>query len=164
MASGDRIEVFEAAAGMPPTVSFAVPVRRNSHFVYAFDAAADENLDFESVWPVTFPAGGVTLRLHWAADTATSGACRWQVSFERIATAQDLDADGFATAKSAGTTTGGTAGVPNLTSITFTQAEADALDLGEAYRLRISRDADGTTGTDDMTGDAHLLAVEVYET
>ena len=163
MASGERIARVVAGEGLPPSSAFATPLRRNNHLVFAFDAATDENLDFEDVWPITFPAGGITLVVIWAADTATSGTARWQVSFERE-TAQDLDSDGLATAKTGGTATGGTAGVPNTTSLTFTQSEADSIDRGDPFRMRVSRDADGSTGTDDMTGDAHLLAVEIYET
>lgn len=164
MASGDRILSFPAAAGIPPTASFAPLVRRNNHLLAAFDAAADESLDFEAVWPVTFPSS-VTLKIIWAADTATSGTTRWGAQFERIGAAQqDLDSDGFATAKTAGTAANGTAGNTVETTITFTSAEADSLAVGEWFRLRIYRDADGTSGTDDMTGDAHLVGLEIYET
>jgi hypothetical protein len=40
----------------------------------------------------------------------------------------------------------------------------DSLAAGEAYRLKIRRDADGTSGTDDITTDAELIAVNVKET
>jgi hypothetical protein len=40
----------------------------------------------------------------------------------------------------------------------------DSVAAGEIFRLKITRDADGTSGTDDLTGDAELLGVEVKET
>ena len=50
-------------------------------------------------------------------------------------------------------------------SIAFTDgAQMDSLSAGEAFRLKLRRDADGTSGTDDVTTDAELLLVEVKET
>ena len=43
-------------------------------------------------------------------------------------------------------------------------AQMDSLSAGEAFRLKLRRDADGTSGTDDVTTDAELLLVEVKET
>jgi len=43
-------------------------------------------------------------------------------------------------------------------------AQMDSLANGEAYRLKIRRDADGTSGTDDITTDAELVAVVLRET
>jgi hypothetical protein len=40
----------------------------------------------------------------------------------------------------------------------------DSLAASEPYRLKIRRDADGTSGTDDITTDLELLRVVVRET
>jgi hypothetical protein len=51
------------------------------------------------------------------------------------------------------------------TTITFTDgADMDSLAAGEAFRLKIRRDADGTGGTDDITSDCELLRVVLRET
>jgi hypothetical protein len=40
----------------------------------------------------------------------------------------------------------------------------DSLAVGEMFRLKIRRDADGSVGTDDVTTDAELVGVEIKET
>ena len=40
----------------------------------------------------------------------------------------------------------------------------DSLAANESFRLKVTRDADGTTATDDMAGDAELLRVIIKET
>lgn len=163
MASGDVLASWEAGAGLPPTSAFAALVRRNNHLVAAFDAAADESIDFEKLLR-NYAAGGITATIVWMADTAVSGTVRWEGLFERHDTALDLDADSFAASQSAGGTAPGTAGFPVYTTLTFTNSQIDGLLNTEHFRFRLRRDADGTTGTDDMAGDAHLLAVELKET
>lgn len=156
------LHVFSATDNHPPASSYATLDTRNSHPVLDFDAAADESAIFAAVLSRTYTGLGLTVILHWTATSATSGTCRWAVSFERCNT--DIDADSFATANTAGTTTNGTSGIINTTSINFANgAEMDSLAVGERFRLKVMRDADGTSGTDDMAGDAELLAVEIRE-
>lgn len=163
MASGNTLLVFSAEDGSPPSSAFAAWTRRNNHIVAGFDAAADESLDFRGVLPQHYSGGGLTILLHWIAESATSGTCRWSAAMERLNT--DMDSDSFATAQTAGDTANATSGIITTTSISMSSgANMDSLVAGEAFRLRISRDADGTSGTDDMTGDAQLVAVEVRET
>jgi hypothetical protein len=77
----------------------------------------------------------------------------------------DIDADSFAAFQSAGGTAPGTSGQVIKVSVTFTDgAQMDSLAAGEAFRLKIRRDADGTSGTDDITTDAELLMVLVRAT
>jgi hypothetical protein len=91
---------------------------------------------------------------------------RWQAAIERIdASSLDIDADSFASFQSAGGTAPGTSGMVIVVSVAFTSgAQMDSLAASEAYRLKIRRDADGTSGTDDITTDAELLRVVVRET
>lgn len=166
MASGDTLCVFSATDNHPPAANYATPDVRNSHPVLDFDADADESAIFAGVLPRSYAGGGLTITVHWAASSATSGSCRWQTAIERIGAAgQDIDSDGFATANSAGGTADGTSGKTTATPIAHTSgAEMDSLAAAETFRLKVTRDADGTSGTDDMTGDAELLAVEIKET
>lgn len=164
MASTDVLAVFGPLNNEPPASSFATLDVRNGHPVLDFDAAADESAVFTGILPRNYAGGGLTVNIHWAATSATSGDVRWQAAIEAIAS-QDIDSDGFAAAQSASGTANGTSGVETITAITFTAgAQMDSLAAGGAFRLRVTRDADGTTGTDDMTGDAELIAVEVRET
>lgn len=150
--------VFVPTDNQPPASNYATIDTRNSIMVLEFDAATDESAVFVNVMPEAASLGsGLKIRIHWMADTATSGTCRWGVQIERMNT--DEDSDSFDTAATGGSTTNGTSGIITTTEITITTI--DSVAAGEPYRLKVFRDADGTSGTDDMTGDAQLVAVEV---
>jgi hypothetical protein len=150
--------VFTPLDNQPPASNYATVDTRNSIMVLEFDAATDESAVFVGVIPEAASLGsGLKVRIHWMADTATSGTCRWGVQIERMNT--DEDSDSFDTATTAGSTTNGTSGIITTTEITITTI--DSVAAGEPFRLKVYRDADGTSGTDDMTGDAQLVAVEV---
>ena len=166
MASGNTLLIFNALANEPPAANFATFDTRNSHPVLDFDDTTDEAAVFSATLPRNYLIGGLTISIHWAATSATTGTCRWEASVERIGAAQqDMDADGFASTQSAGSAANGTSGNIVVTTITFTDgAQMDSIAVGEGFRLKINRDANGTTGTDDMVGDAELRFVEVKET
>ena len=155
--SGTSI-VFRPSDNQPPAANYATIDTRNSIMVLDFDASTDESAVFVGVVPQGMKlSSGIVVRIFWMATTATSATCRWGVQIERMNT--DEDTDSFDTAGTAGTTTNGTSGIVNTTEITLTNI--DSMGSGEAFRLKVYRDADGTSGTDDMTGDAELLAVEI---
>lgn len=166
MASGDTLYVFTPHSNQPPATIFATFDTRNGHLVLDFDGAADEEAVFEGVLPRRYGGGGLTVNIHCAFTSATSGSVRWQAAFERIdASSLDIDADSFAAFNSGGGTAPGTSGQVIVVAVTFTDgAQMDSLAVGEAFRLKIRRDADGTSGTDDITTDAELLRVEIKET
>lgn len=132
------------------------------HFwTYDFDATADEFIWFVIRMPSDYASGPVA-KLQWFAG-ATTGTCRWSVSLGAI-TAGDADTP----LEHANATVNTAAGTPNATeanrlvetSITLTNA--DSVAAGDLVHVCVSRDADGTSGTDDMAGDANfvLLALE----
>lgn len=150
---------FTPLDNQPPSSNYATLDTRNSVALLDFDAATDESAIFVGVMPeAAVLTSGLKVFIHWAATSATSGACRWGAQIERLE-AHDIDGDGFDTAGTNGTTTSATSGAVNETEITL--SNIDSLAAGEPYRLKIYRDADGTSGTDDMTGDAELIVVEV---
>lgn len=164
MASGDTLGTFAPQDNEPPPSAFATFDLRNGHPVLDFDATTDESAIFTDVLPRNYAGGGVTINIHWTATSATSGTCRWQAQIESI-DAQDIDTDGYASTQSTGGTAAGVSGVETVTAITCTNgSQMDSLVAGGAFRLKITRDADGTSGTDDMAGDAELLIVELKET
>lgn len=167
MASGNTLAIFGPNDNEPTTANFATLDLRNLHPALDFDASTDEEAVFTSVLPTHYAAGGLTVELWWGASSATSGSTRWQADIERMNDGgSDLDADSFTGSfQSVGGTANGTSGILTKSSITFTSgAQMDSLAAGEPFRLKIRRDADGTSGTDDMTGDAELYAVHVKET
>ena len=127
---------------------------------WAFDAATDESIDFVLTVPADF-ASAPLLDIHYRMATATTGSVRWEVLVEAITAGDAVDTDAassFASSNSNGGTVPGTAGY--VGKITVTLTNADSMAAGDKLRLRVSRDANGTTGTDDATGDAHLLALD----
>jgi hypothetical protein len=166
MASGDTLLQFFPAANEPPAANFATFDTRNGRLVLDFDPTTDESAIFSGILPANYGGGGVTVEIEFAASSATSGTCRWQTAFERLQTGTlDIDADSFAAAQSAGGAANATNGVTTEVSIAHTDgAQMDSLAADERCRLKVTRDADGTTGTDDMTGDAELVSVTIKET
>lgn len=163
MASGNTLNIFTPAANEPPSSSYATLDTRNGHPVLDFDAASDESAVFTSVLPRHYAGGGLTITLIWSATSATTGDVVWNTAIERMDTGTDTDADSFATANAATATTSGTSGAPIYTTIAHTSgAQMDSLAAGEAFRLKVTRDADNASDT--MTGDAELIAVEIKET
>lgn len=166
MASGNVFAIFTAMDNVPPATAFATLDTRNGHPVLDFDGVTDEEGVFPSVLPSAYSNLGLTVDTWWALTTATSGSFRVQAAFERMdVSSLDLDADSFAAFQSAGGTAPGTSGQFVKVSVVFTNgAQMDSLAAGEAYRLKIRRDADGTSGTDDITTDAEFLRAIVRET
>lgn len=166
MASGDCLDRFTPYQNEPPSSSFATLDTRNAHPVLNFDGTADEEAVFSSILDRKYAGGGLTVNLWVGAASATSGTMRWQVAIERIdASSLDIDADSFTSFQSNGVTAPGTSGQFLVCAVTFSNgAQMDSLAVGEPYRLKVRRDADGTSGTDDIASDCQLRAIEVRET
>jgi hypothetical protein len=76
-----------------------------------------------------------------------------------------MDADSFAAFQSNDFAAGATLGVPQGVAVTFTDgAQMDSVGAGAFFRLKVRRDADGTSGVDDITTRAELLFVLGTET
>lgn len=161
MASGDTLAVFMPAAYEPTTTNYATINVRNQHSILEFDSATQETAIWSSRMPRNYAAGNLTVNVTWAA-VPTTGNVGWGVTFERIDTALDTDADSFATEQTVtATTVSGTSGITITTGVTCTAGSTgtDSLAAGETYRLRIRRDV----ATDTAAGDAQLFSVEVRE-
>lgn len=166
MASGDTLCVFFPNDNEAPAASYATYDTRNAHPCLDFDATADEEAVFTGILPRHYAGGGITVYLHYAMTSATTNAVGWQTAFERMGDGQqDIDSDGFASFNSGSFTVPGTSGHVDIVSIAHTNGgEIDSIAVGEAFRLKVRRDADGSAVTDSATGDAELVAVELKET
>ena len=163
MASGDTLAVFTPMENEPPSSNYATIDMRNNHPVLDFDDTTNESAIFTSVLPRVYTSGGLTVYLHYAMTSAITGDIDWQVAFERIGDQQqDIDVDGFAAAQSViNTTVPATSGNVDIVNIAFTDgAQMDSVAVGEAYRIKVTRDG----ATDTASGDAELIAVEIKET
>lgn len=152
--------VFSPFSAEFPATNFPELTLINRRPALAFDAATDETAYWTGVAPQGI-TGTITVIAYCIMASATTGSVRLQAQLEAVtaADATDLDATtSFDTANSAGATVAGTAGYLFIVSVTMTNA--DSIAAGDYFRLSVNRDADGTSGTDDATGDLYILAVE----
>ncbi len=162
-ASGNSLLILCPGGNEPPAANFATPDTRNLHPVLDFDTTTQEAAIWTCVLPRHYAGGGITVYLHWAATSATSGTIGWDVAFERIGDSQqDLDSDGFASAQTVtAATVPGTSGHVEITNVAVTNgANMDSIAVGESFRIRVRRDV----ANDNAAGDAELVAVELKET
>ena len=166
MATGDTLAVFHVMQGEPPSSNYATLDARNQHVVADFDDTTDEAMMFSGVLPRHYGGNGITVYIHYAMTSATTGKVRWDCSFERIGDgSQDIDSDGFASANSVNVAAvDGTSGNVDIASIAHTNgAQIDSIAVGEMFRIKIERKpSDGTNDT--AVGDAELIMVELKET
>lgn len=131
---------------------------RNGHPILEFDDSSAEDEIFNESMSRDYRGASITVDIDWVAETAVTGGVAWGVEFERIAPGgQDIDSDGFAAQQTGTSTTNATNGVVTRTSITLTQAQADAIEAGDAFRLRIERVTGD--GGDTMVNDAQVLRI-----
>ena len=168
MASGDTLAIFTPLQNEPAATSGATIDNRpttgspvNWRPVLEFDASADETAIFTALMPRNYGAGtSINVIIFWVSDASSSGSVMFSVSIERCDSALDLDGDSFATAiNGAAVTTSGTLGTGTYTSITLTNAEADAIAAGEWFRLRVAR----VTASDTMASDAQIVGIEIKQ-
>jgi len=163
VASGDTLFDFGVQANEPPSSNAAALDVRNGRPVLAFDATADESAIFCGTIPNHYAGGGITITIEWTGASATSGNVVWNTAIERCDTGTDMDADSFATAQSATAAAPGTSGAPAYTTIAHTNgAQIDSALKNETIRLKLTRV--GSSGSDTMTGDAHVTRVFARET
>jgi hypothetical protein len=171
MAAGNTLIVLTArdaiptaTAGAPHALFAGAASPAEGVPVIAFDSGTDENVDFVCIMPRHYGGGGITLTLMWAS-TQTSNAVVWNAAFRAVPDdTEDVNTTAHSYDFNAVTaTTASAAGEFDYAAITFTDgADMDSVAAGEMFILRVKRDADN--GSDNMTGDAYLAAIEVRET
>lgn len=146
----------------PPASSFATLFSRNGHPGLAFDG--DVCAAWTFVMPNTYGGNGVTVDI-WTVSSETSNDIDWDISWERIATTQDIDSDSYATAVSGdNNNNNATSGIPTKVSIAFTDgAQIDSCAADELCRVRVCRDATSDTGG-TTNGQAVMIGGQVRET
>lgn len=129
------------------------------HFLGAsFDPTTDQHLWWSFQMPSDYVSGG-TVRLLWYAN-ATTGTCRWGARLGAI-TPADTDTP-IEHAEAAASTAGTAANTTEAKRLVETQIALGALDsvsAGDLVCLLVYRDADGTSGTDDLAVVSVLLNV-----
>ena len=124
--------------------------------VLDFDAATDESIQMHVMLPSDFSASGnLDLAIKWLA-AATSGSVVWGVQTSCVADAE-TDDPSWNTASTVTDAAKGTTLQTNDASISNVTKTGCA--AGELLHLRFYRNA--SNGSDDMTGDARLIGVEI---
>jgi len=152
------LDYFTASDAVYPVGSPATSKGRNSHPLVVYPQGQLSYVDFQGVLP---DSGIVEVSLLWAA-TAVLGSVLWQVAWERDNATQfipqaNLDVNSFAPDKGVLSPAPMVSGLLRKASITFTPAETGGILPGEAYRIRVSRNA--VLATDTLMGDAQLFRV-----
>lgn len=160
MASGDLLEKFGPLGSFGPPTNYATLDTRNTRPVLDFDAATDEARYWHFVMPPFYSGGSVAVKIHMRATSATSNDAYFQSAFEKM-TGLDIDSDSFDSAQSGHGTANATSGIDTIITITHTSSQIDGMVAGDEGRLSINRDADNAS--DNMTGDAEITLVELYE-
>ena len=165
VATNDSLISFKPQSYEPASSSAAFDMR-NNHPILVFDGATDQEAQFTGIMPNHYDGGGLTVEVLVGFTSAISGTARFQLDFERIqGGTTDIDADSYTgTFKSNGLTAPATAGVFSWVGITFLNTEIDGIQAGDAFRLKLRRDADGTSGIDNITTTAEVRAIKIKET
>lgn len=167
MATGTYVFLPQAAVfpdgstgNLAPGISFrqgSESSPKKHYYTLDFDAAQDEHAWWTGVAPADYASGGA-VDLAWHAN-ATSGTVRWGVSIGAISSG-DADTP-LEHANAAASTAAGTVNTTEarrLTITSITLSNPDSLAAGDLFFLLVYRDGDGTSGTDDCTVDAELVA------
>ena len=151
-----------------PTSAFAaltqIGTGTYARLVLAFDGATDEDAFWTFVAPQGL-SGALSAVISYCMASAVTGTVRFEAKIEATTPGDTDDLDAAAhfgtTNSNGGTVPATTAGKMGQIEVTLTNA--DSIAAGDYCRLNIHRDADGTTGTDDVTTDLYVLAVELRE-
>lgn len=127
-----------------------------------YDATTDESAFF-FFRAVSYGSGNITITLDWYADTASTANVVWEAQLAAITPdtdTTDVETKAFATLNFVQDTHLGTTG-QRVHRATITLSNLDSVAANDYCVLRIARDANSTSATDDMAGDACLLMVGI---
>ena len=172
MSSGDNVGIIEQIM-TPATAAAIFGVRTGASSpaeqvpYYAFDAAADNYLDFYCRLN-GYGGGGLTVSLTWMAATAITGGVLWAAAIRRLNDdAVDVDVSKTYTYTEIRDVCATVSGENSYCTIGLTSGtNMDNLANNEVFILRLRRrgtDNTGSTG-DDMAGNAQLTDIIITET
>lgn len=169
MAVGDTLASWsvlenEAPSASAATVATLAGTADDEVQILEFDDAADKHAQFSDVMPSHYGGGAIDAKIGWTSASASSGTARLQGAFKSFTDdADNLTTKGFASPQNVGAVAPSAAGKVVYDTIAFTSGQIDGVLKGEYFRFRFTRDGDGTSGTDDMVGNAQLVSVELLE-
>lgn len=153
---------FRPAQAEWPATNSAAFDTVNAHPIIKFADAVTQRVMFSDYLTQSYSGGDIIVVMRYAFSVGTTNSIRQCVAFEYMASAgQDIDGDGFATAKCVDITGNATQGVTFAGSITFTSAEIDGLIAGGLFRMYVERD--GAHANDTAAGVAQLLGIQLRQ-
>lgn len=150
-----QADLFQSAAIPDKSVG-------TGHFFTVFNDSGDPYAAYGGRMPLSYNGSNMEVRIHWASGSVTTGGCVWQVAFERLDEGgQSVLSAGFASDLSVTANPAGSLGALDYATISFSNAQADGVQAGESFRIRVTRNT--TSGSDNMVGSASVLNVGVIE-
>jgi len=151
---------FTANDSLLPAVNPASISGRNGIPVAEFDDTINENIVFSDIVQKGYSGSNIEVKIYWVAASAILGDVKWNAAFERKQDGgSSIDVDSFAAARSVTDTTSAVLGSIKVSTITFTQAQADGIVSEDKFRVKFTRDASDVADT--LIGDAQIVAVEI---
>lgn len=127
-----------------------------------FDPTTNEHAVFTFTLPSTYSGNGIRVAIFWTSE-ATTGNVKWDIAFKRQAVFDNTATKQYAAVQSDVDNMGSTARDVRVSSTTFTDgAQIDNLDVGDLFKIRVTRDAADVLDTINAN-DVELLAVELIE-
>jgi len=160
LATGETLFVFTAQDNQPPSSNYATfdtfaaatGLRTCLDFIGS-GGSADEVAIFEDAWPTQYDGGGINVVLHYSTDGTSVGAVQFEVSVEVSQDTDDQDAGGqdFGTLTDiTDTPSTATANILDITAAgAISHANCGSPAVGDGFRLKVARDHDHATNTDD---------------
>jgi len=148
--AANTLAVFTPQHFIGPSTSFAYLTVHSNNPVLVYSSSTTTNADFHGVVPQNYSGTTLEVRIFYALANGTTadGNIVWQVQFQRQAdSTYDLDSDSFATALTV-TSTPGDGGIIKIATVTFTNSQADSIQAGDGWRVRLLRDPSHASDTD----------------
>jgi hypothetical protein len=164
MATDDTLIHWDADQAKLPAADYATrDVTADEIPVLDYDDAASPNeyALFVGVMPGQYDGStALTVKFGWKFTTYVgSQTCDWEISWCRVDDdTQSIESLTFATAQVVLATEASAVGELDYAEINFTNAQADGIQPGEMFVVKVLRDATGGTAS---PGDAELAFVEV---
>lgn len=138
---------------------------KKHYLAIAYDAATDEHAWWTFRMPANWASGG-TVKIQWQANATTSTTVRWGVRIGAVTPADaDTPNEHATTTATTGASSTNTTEANRLVECSIDcSANLDGLATGDLVFVVIYRDADGTSGTDDLAVDASLIAAALEYT
>lgn len=146
-----------------PAVAACVTGTNTQKGVADFDASTDQSLQITGRLPADFNSSGTIIgRIEWfaAATTGAAGLCIQLVCVGDGET-DDPAFPAQSSSNCVSDTAKGTTLQSNVATIASVPFSTGTCTAGEKIHIKLSRDADGGAVTDDMTGNARVVGVEL---